>query len=101
MRAATPRVAVSAHQPGTPQRGRIVAASPMNAAAVPASTSGYLIEIGSLQCLHLPRSHSHARTGTLSTAVSSALQDGQKDPGLTTDMCLGVLNTTTFRKDPR
>ena len=33
---------------------------------VSASTSGYRGEIGALHARHLPRSHSHPRTGTLS-----------------------------------
>jgi hypothetical protein len=49
-------------------------------AAVNASTSGYLGEIGFEQSRQRPRSHSQASSGTLSNQRTGALQEGQKEP---------------------
>src|SRR5215212_8314406 len=47
-----------------------------------------------------PRKISHDRTGTLSNAEIACSQEGQRDPGVTSDCSLGSRYTTTFRKLP-
>jgi len=67
---------------------------------VTSSIKGYIGEMGSPHARHLPRSHSHPNTGTLSYALIGVLHWGQRDLGETMDISSGIRVMQTLRKLP-
>jgi hypothetical protein len=71
-----------------------------NITAVSSSTSGYLREIRSPQCLHLPLRKTKLKTGNRSGADSLFPQAVHDDGGLIIDLRSGIRYMRTFTNDP-
>src|SRR5215467_9471826 len=71
-----------------------------NSKPVASSTRGYITEIGAPHARHLPRSHSHANTGTLSDHLIAIPHFGHREPGEIIEISSGIRVMQTFRKLP-
>jgi hypothetical protein len=71
-----------------------------NMPLVKSSIKGYLIDIFSLQYLHLPFKKRKLKTGTKSFGLRFLLQEVQCEEGQTIDSPRGILYMQTFKKEP-
>src|SRR3989442_683471 len=71
-----------------------------NSTPTSASISGYCLEMGLWHQRHLPRSHSHEKTGMLSRQAMGCWQCGHVERGRSSDWSRGSRRMHTLRKLP-